>query len=247
MTMQNYTHIEVILDRSGSMDSCLSATIEGFNRFLADQKKVGGRCTVTQVQFDDLYEIHYHYSEIENVPFINRETYVPRGGTALIDAMGKSINRLGQELAAKPEHLRPSKVIVLIQTDGQENASREFSRTAVFEMIKRQQEKYGWDFVFAGTNQDAIASAQSYGIPTRSAIYYSNTAYGTSNAWASVSSNIADSRIHGTAVCFNATDRASTVDVNDVSGFANVGVTIPSVTTTTVTVPVVTTTDGSVT
>jgi len=247
MTKQNYTHIEVILDRSGSMDSCLSATIEGFNRFLSDQKKVEGKCTITQVQFDDQYEIHYHYSEIETVPFINRETYIPRGGTALIDAMGKSINRLGQELAAKPEHLRPSKIIVLIQTDGQENASREFSRAAVFEMIKRQQDKYNWDFIFAGTNQDAIGVAASYGIPTRSAIYYSNTAYGTSNAWASVSSNIADSRTYGTSVCFNSTDRASTVDANDVSEFANVAVTIPSITATTVTVPVVTTTDGSVT
>jgi hypothetical protein len=122
MTAENYTHIETILDRSGSMQVCWDSTIEGFNAFLSEQKKVGGKCTVTQIQFDNEYEIHYHYTDIADVALISRETYIPRGGTALLDAIGKTIVRLGQELAAKPEYLRPSKVIVLIQTDGQENA-----------------------------------------------------------------------------------------------------------------------------
>jgi hypothetical protein len=243
MTQSNYTHIETILDRSGSMDMCLNSTIEGFNAFLKAQKKVSGRCTVTQVQFDNAYEIHYHYADIENAPFISRENYIPRGSTALLDAIGKTIVRLGQELAAKPEHLRPSKVIVLIQTDGQENASQEFNRGQVFEKVKHQQDKYGWEFIFAGTNQDAIMTAASYGIPTRSAIYYSNTSFGTANVWANVSSNIADSRVYGSSVCFTNDARASTIDPNDTSSWASTAVT-PVVTTTTTDISI-NSTDGS--
>jgi hypothetical protein len=246
MTQQNYTHIETILDRSGSMSLCWDSTIEGFNSFLADQKKVGGKCTVTQVQFDNAYEIHYHYTDIADVAYINRETYIPRGSTALLDAIGKSIVRLGAELAAKPEHLRPSKVIVLIQTDGQENASTEFNRAQVFEKVKHQQDKYGWEFIFAGTNQDAIMTAASYGIPTRSAIYYSNTAHGTANVWANVSSNISDARTYGSSVCFTNDARASTIDPNDTSTWASTAV-IPAITITTTDSAVVpsTTTDST--
>lgn len=230
--MHHYTHIETILDRSGSMRCCLDSTIAGFNGFIADQKKINGKCTVTQVQFDDRYEIHYHYANIEDVIPINRDTYIPRGSTALLDAIYKTVTRLGQELAARPEHLRPSKVIVLIQTDGQENASVECVRSQVFDKVKHQQEKYNWEFVFAGTNQDAIMTATSYGIPTRSTIYYSNTSYGVANVWASVSSNIASSRAYGTLVNFDDTARASTVDPNDTSNWAATVVS-PVVTTTT--------------
>lgn len=257
MTMQNYTHIEVILDRSGSMSSCLDSTIEGLNKFIMDQKKVEGKCTMTQVQFDDAVEIHYHYLDISMVPFVNRQNYIPRANTALRDAIGKTITRLGQELAMKPEELRPSKVIVLIQTDGQENASREFSQSQIYTMTKHQQDKYGWEFIFAGTNQDAVTVAASYSIPLRSAIYYSNTDYGTSNVWASVSNTIADSRVYGCAVNFTDSDRAATVDPNDMSGWSGTAavptimiptVTVPSATIVTTATPVIpTTTNGSTT
>ena len=229
----NYTHIEVILDRSGSMDSCIDSTIEGFNKFLREQKTIDGKATMTIVQFDDKYEIHQHYVNVVDVSYLNRQNYVPRGGTALLDTICRSIDRLGEELAAKPEHLRPSKVIVLIQTDGQENASIVSTRIHVFDKIKHQREKYNWEFIFAGTNQDAISVADGYGIPSRSSIYYSNTGYGTMNAWSVVSSNISSSRIYGTSTSFTVDDRISTVDSNDTSAWSHTS--IPAATVTTIT------------
>ena len=221
MTATNYTHIEIILDRSGSMASCLHSTIAGVNEFIAVQKKVEGKCTLSLVQFDGEYEIHYQYTDIADVPYLNRETYIPRGSTALHDAVGRTITRLGQELAARPEEMRPSKVIILIQTDGQENASKIYSKYQINDMTRHQREKYGWEFIFAGTNQDAIATAVTMGIPVASAIYYSPSDYGTSNAWSVMSSNVVSSRAYGTAVNFSTTDRASTVDANDTSAYAH--------------------------
>ena len=195
------------------------------------------------------------------VPYLNRESYIPRGSTALHDAVGRSIKRLGEELAARPEDKRPSKVIVLIQTDGQENASKTYSQWQINEMTKHQREKYGWEFIFAGTNQDAVQVASTIGIPAASSIYYSNTAYGTNNVWAALTSNVSAARTYGTAVCFNSNDRSSSVDPNDVSGWAttvinnasggavttSATVPTPTITTTVPSTTSDTTSDGSVT
>jgi hypothetical protein len=106
------------------------------------------------------------------VPALTMETYTPSGGTALLDAMGKTIDATGRRLAAMPEHARPGKVIVVIITDGEENSSREFTYPRVNEMICHQRDVYKWEFMFIGTNQDAIASASRIGIPASSALTY---------------------------------------------------------------------------
>jgi len=168
----NYCHISVVLDRSGSMSSCVKETREGFNKFISDQQKNSGETTVSLAQFDDKYEVNYQFKPIKEVPFLDTNNFIPRGMTALLDAMGKTINETGKQLADLNEKERPSRVIMVILTDGEENSSREFTRQQVFDMVKHQQDKYNWDFVFLGANQDAIATASQYGIGAKSAMNY---------------------------------------------------------------------------
>lgn len=160
----NLTYIVVVLDRSGSMGSVQAATIEGINSFIEGQKTSPGQARMTLIQFDDAYEVNYVDRPITEVPSLNFDTYKPRGMTALLDAMGRSIDELGERLAALPESERPSKVVVVIQTDGQENHSTKFTHSEVSEKIKHQKEKYGWEFIFLGANQDAIATASTFNI-----------------------------------------------------------------------------------
>lgn len=156
-----YTHVSVLLDRSGSMDSIRTDVEGGFNSFIKSQKAVPGKLTVTLSQFDDLYELVYSGKDIHDVPPLN---LVPRNMTALTDSLAKVINDTGAALNALPENVRPGKVLILIITDGLENASREFTAEQVAKMVKHQQEKYAWSFQYLGANQDAVLAAQAVGI-----------------------------------------------------------------------------------
>lgn len=191
----DYSDITVVLDRSGSMESVKQDTVGGFNNFLKEQQAVPGDCTFTLVQFDTVYEFVYSGVPIRNVPPLNGNTFVPRGGTALLDAVGRAINETGARLAAMPEPQRPGKVVFVILTDGQENSSQEFNRQKVFEMISRQRSEYKWEFVFLGANQDAIQAGASIGIANSNAITYANNAVGTRAAFASAGSNVAKYRV----------------------------------------------------
>jgi hypothetical protein len=164
MTKPNSSALAVVLDRSGSMESIREATIEGFNEFLAGQQAVPGEATLTLVQFDNEYEVRHQAAPLADVPPLTGETYVPRGSTALLDAIGRTINSLGARLAKMPECDRPARVLFTIVTDGLENASQEFTRSQVFDMITHQRETYGWEFMFLAANQDAIATGRQYGI-----------------------------------------------------------------------------------
>lgn len=191
---QKYTHISVVLDRSGSMGIIADDTIGGFNQFLKDQKAVDGKATFSLIQFDDNYEENFIGKDIQSVEPLNRTTFVPRGATALLDAIGKTINKTGEWLKNIPEALRPGKVIFVIMTDGQENSSHEFTRKMVFDLIKHQTDIYKWAFVFLGANQDAIAEAASFGIGMNSALTYGATAKGTKHAFMSMSTGMASMR-----------------------------------------------------
>jgi len=122
---KDYTHISIILDRTGSMETIRDDTIGGFNTFLNDQKKQPGIATMTLVQFDtvDPYEIIHKFKPIQEVPELTHETYIPRASTPLLDAMGRGINDIEKSLAELSEEERPSKVVVVVITDGMENAS----------------------------------------------------------------------------------------------------------------------------
>ena len=164
------TEIAFILDRSGSMQAMTRAAISGFNEFLkAQQTTVDDHgqpipATFTLILFDHEYHAVHHRQDIQTARPLTLETYVPRGNTALLDAIGRTIDSIGNELAATPEADRPVKVIIAILTDGEENASQLFSMADINQRITHQTEKYQWEFMFLGANQDAIATAARMGI-----------------------------------------------------------------------------------
>ena len=180
--MKNETDITVVLDRSGSMASVRDDTIGGFNSFLQEQKAVSGSARVSLVQFDDQYESVYECRDVQDAPDLSPRTFVPRGSTALLDAIGRTLNATGARLAALPEAARPEKVLLVVMTDGLENASREFSARQVFDMITHQRDKYQWEVVFIGANQDAVLTGASYGLPASNALDYAATPAGTRHA-----------------------------------------------------------------
>lgn len=203
MTKPNFTHIVALLDRSGSMLRVQNDTIGGFNTFVNEQKKVPGEATLTLVQFSDSCETTFADIPLAHVAPLTVDTYKPSGWTALNDALGKTINDVGHKLAAKPEAERPSKVIVLIMTDGEENKSKEYVGTAgltkLSSMVGHQKEQYAWEFVFIGANINAFTAANTYGIDRGHAINYSQQGYGQSNAFKSLSRGMVGSRLSASA------------------------------------------------
>ncbi len=159
----NLTEIVFILDRSGSMAGLESDVIGGFNSFIENQSKMDGRVIVTAVLFDHEYELLWNGIDARKARLTSNEYYV-RGCTALLDAVGKTILDVERRLSMQPEEKRPGKVIFVITTDGLENASREFSYEKVKGLIKHQQERHGWEFVFLGANIDIAKEADSLGI-----------------------------------------------------------------------------------
>lgn len=195
---QNYTHIAAVLDRSGSMRSIIDKTLEGFNGFVAEQQRVPGEATLSLAIFDDRYETVHDFVNLQDVPLLTRTTFFPRGWTAQYDAMAKTIIATGERLAALPEDERPSKVIVLVMTDGEENHSVEFpgetGRAALKAMIEEQTNTYSWEFVFMGANIDAQATGASLGFKKSHVAQYAATNAGTLGAFESMSRGLTSSR-----------------------------------------------------
>lgn len=182
--MRDATDITIVLDRSGSMASVANDTIGGFNAFLAGQRAEPGEATVSLVQFDTEYEPLYTARPVAEAPDLTNKTFVPRGGTALLDAIGRTIIATGARLAGMADEDRPERVIFVILTDGEENSSREFHKAQIDEMIRHQTDAYQWAFVFLGANQNAIQTARSIGINSAAAMTYAATPKGTSEAFA---------------------------------------------------------------
>lgn len=167
----NLTEIIFLLDRSGSMGGLESDTIGGFNSFIENQNKQEGKTIVTAVLFDDKYEILWNGIDAGKARLTNKEYFV-RGSTALLDAVGKTILDVGLRLSKTNEKDRPGKVIFVITTDGMENSSSEFTHKKVKQLIKHQQDKYSWDFIFLGANIDAAKEADNIGICAENAYNY---------------------------------------------------------------------------
>ncbi|MGH8091931.1 MAG: vWA domain-containing protein [Chthoniobacterales bacterium] len=168
----HYSEIAFVLDRSGSMESCREAAIEGFNCFLQEQQTSEGLAKITLVLFDDEYLVPINALPAAEVLPLNNESYLPRGSTALLDAIGRTIDDLGARLAALPEQDRPGQVIVAILTDGLENSSQSYTWQKIARAIKHQTEQYRWTFLFLGANQDAIATAAQMNIAASNAANY---------------------------------------------------------------------------
>jgi uncharacterized protein YegL len=191
---KDFTAIAVILDRSGSMAKLSKETIEGFNSFVAEQRKVKGEAVLTLATFASDYRLVYDFVPLDNVADLTPETYVCNGYTSLLDSVGRTINSLGARLAAMPENERPSKVIVVVMTDGEENASTEFAIDKIKEMVEHQTNKYSWLFVFSGAGIDAFKGSKSLGMNTRNSMKFSATSAGIGGMYKSLSSNTASYR-----------------------------------------------------
>ncbi|MCB1193255.1 MAG: VWA domain-containing protein [Leptospiraceae bacterium] len=192
---KDYTHIAFVLDRSGSMSSSKIETIKGFNSFLQEQQGLEGKATFTLVQFDDQYEVWHDFVDIQKVKKLKDKTYVPRGMTALFDAIGKTINIIGKKLSDLKEEERPEKVVFVILTDGQENSSLEYRFEVISDMIKHQTEKYNWTFVFLGSELSAVDQAINMGISSSNTLNYSADAEDVQILYKSVSSSVSKLRM----------------------------------------------------
>ena len=184
------TELVFILDRSGSMGGLESDTIGGFNSMLDKQQKEQGDAVITTVLFDDQYELLHDRINIKGVKLITSKEYFVRGCTALLDAVGKTINKIGNVQKNTVDEERAEKVMFVITTDGLENASKEYSYERVRNMIERQKGKYGWEFIFLGANIDAVAEAAKFGITEDRAANFSSDSEGTRLNYAVVSETV---------------------------------------------------------
>lgn len=185
------THIAIVLDRSGSMQSIRGDVIGGFNAFLSAQQAEPGEATLTLVQFDsqDPYEVLADHVPLAGVPPLTAETFVPRGGTPLLDAVGRCILATEAWLARQPDNLRPGNVVCVIVTDGQENASAEFTLPRVRDLIQAK-EALGWEFLFLSADLGAFNEAGDLGIAAHKRALFSRSATGSHESFVRTSAKL---------------------------------------------------------
>ena len=210
MTKPNKTEIIFLVDRSGSMQSIAAAMTSGIEEFIQKQKAVPGECLVSLYDFDDVYETKYEAVSLWKAP---KYVLEPRNMTALYDAIGKTVNRVGERLRLQPDSERPSQVLFVIVSDGGENSSQEFQgepgRKRIFDMITHQRTKYSWEFIFLGANQDAYQVGTSLGVHASNSVSYTASAGTTKSLMSSLSANVASYRGSGKGTMENLYDQAS--------------------------------------
>ena len=181
MTDINYTHITLVVDRSGSMGSILGDAQGGLNTFLDQQATLGVnnplvRCTLTLVEFDDKYTVVHEFADIKGAAPSYK--LVPRGSTALLDAMGKAATVTGEKLASLPEDKRPGQVFFVVMTDGGENSSREWTKQQVTNLLKTNQDVYGWQVMYLSADLNAAHDAAAYGVSASTTLLSTMGSYG---------------------------------------------------------------------
>jgi len=190
----NLTELVFILDRSGSMGGLESDTVGGFNSMLSKQQAEPGECRITTVLFDNMYEVLHDRIDIRAVSPITEKEYFVRGNTALLDAVGRTINKIGEVQKNTAEDYRAEKVLFVITTDGMENASREFDYAGIKSMIERQKSKYGWEFIFLGANIDAAEVAGRFGVARNRAQNFHNDSEGVALNYCVLSKTVSEYR-----------------------------------------------------
>ncbi len=191
---KNLTELVFILDRSGSMSGLEADTIGGFNSLVEKQKREEGACLVSTVLFDNVSEVLYDRVPLEKIAPMTDRDYTVRGCTALLDSMGGAIHHIGNvHKYARPEDV-PEHTLFVITTDGMENASRKYSAEKVKQMVQRQKEKYGWEFLFLGANIDAVETARHFGISEDRAVSYHSDREGTQLNYQVISEAVCDVR-----------------------------------------------------
>ena len=182
--MKKSIEIVVVLDRSGSMTFIKDDVEGGFDSFIKEQREQEGNVKVTLAQFDNEYEIVYERKDINEVGSLKIE---PRNTTALLDAVGKTINTLSQRLDELDEKEKPEGVVFVTITDGHENSSKEFTKSQIKKLIENKEEKEKWEFVFLGADKEAFEDAKDMGIKKTSTMTYSADSIGVKLAFDSVS------------------------------------------------------------
>ena len=176
---KGFVELVFVLDKSGSMSGLESDTIGGFNSMLKKQKKLDGECRITTVLFNESCRLLHDRIDIQAVEAMNESDYFAGGSTALLDAVGMTIDKLAAVQKSTAAEYRAESVLFVIITDGMENASRKYSLKQVKAMIEREKEQYGWEFIFLGTNIDAVETAAGFGIDAEYAADYVPDAAGT--------------------------------------------------------------------
>ena len=184
----------MILDRSGSMSGLESDTIGGYNSMLKKQRETEGEVLVSTVLFDHNIEVLHDRVPLDKIPVMTEKDYYVRGCTALLDAVGGAIHHIGNVHKYAREEDRPEKTIIVITTDGMENASHIYSCDRVKQMVERQKEKYGWEFLFLGANIDAIETAGRFGISADRAANYNSDHEGTALNFDVLSETVSEMR-----------------------------------------------------
>ncbi len=178
------TEIIFIIDKSGSMSRLTNDTIEGFNGFVESQKD-DTKTILTTVLFDTSWKILHDGVDVYEVSPMTTKDYIAGGGTAMLDAIGDTINRV-QDRHDELGSEKPEKVLFVITTDGEENSSRKFTKAQIEKMIKHQTNGHNWEFMFLGANMDAVKEAASIGISYDRSISYDWTARGTDALYSTV-------------------------------------------------------------
>lgn len=191
------TELVFILDKSGSMAGLEKDTIGGYNSMLEKQKDVEGDCVITTVLFDNEYELLHDRIDIKAVHKITEKDYFVGGSTALLDAMGRTIQKITRVQANTSEEYRAEKVLFVIITDGEENSSREYDYRKIRSLVEKQKKKYKWEFIFLGANMDAIKTASRFGIDSDRAVDYLADSDGTELNFRMMSNTVAAYRQKG--------------------------------------------------
>ena len=197
---KNLTELVMILDRSGSMGGLESDTIGGYNSMLRKQRETKGEVLVFTVLFDDESEVLYDRIPLQDMPQMTEKEYYVRGCTALLDAIGGAIHHIGNVHKYARDEDRPEKTIFVITTDGLENASKRYSYEKVKQMVERQKEKYGWEFLFLGANIDAIETAGRFGIAPDRAANYNSDHMGTALNYEVLADTVCEMRVRSAPI-----------------------------------------------
>jgi Mg-chelatase subunit ChlD len=205
-------HVTFVLDSSGSMSSIREDTIGGFNTFLTDQRAEDGSATVSLVDFNSTVDIVYRGMAIEGADELSTETYTPGGQTALYDAITTAIADTTDFLGGIDSEDRPDTVIVVVLTDGKENAS-ETPQDVVRERIEDKQTEHDWQFLFIGANQDAALTAEGMGIDSQNSLDMAHSGDGAQAAYESTSNQISEARRTGQTSGYNEEDRQRQEDL----------------------------------
>ena len=208
------TEIIFVIDASGSMAHLVGDTIGGFNGFIESQKTLDGKATLTTVLFDSSWSILHNGVDLKEVKPMTTKDYVPGGMTAMLDAIGETINRV-QDRHDELGDEKPEEVLFVITTDGEENSSHKFTKSQIEKMIKHQTNGHGWKFMFLGANMDAVKEASNIGITSNYATNYTYNSRGVSDVYTTLSKSVCSLRTDGLDDNFNLANEYITTSITD--------------------------------